>query len=54
MKEMKKKLCKISINGKILEQAKEVAYLGNKFSRDGRYEIDEQRRLLPVTGLTKP
>ena len=29
--------CKISVNGKILEQVNEVVYLGSMFSRDGRY-----------------
>ena len=47
--------CKISINGKILEQVDEVVYLGSMFSRDGTYEMDMERRiLLPVTSLTKP
>ena len=34
--------CKISVNGKILEQVK-VVYLGSMFSRDGRYEMDVER-----------
>ena len=37
--------CKISVNGKILEQVNEVIYLGSVFSRDGRYEMDEKRRI---------
>ena len=44
--------CKISVNGKIVEQVNEVVHLGSTFSRDGRYEIDVER--LPVTGLTEP
>ena len=32
--------CKISINGKILEQVIKVVYLGSMFSSDGRYEMD--------------
>ena len=43
--------CKISVNGKILEQVNEVLYLGSMFSRDGKYEIDVER--LPVTRLTE-
>ena len=37
--------CKISVNGKILEQVNEVVYLGIMFSRDGRYEMDVERRI---------
>ena len=37
--------CKISVTGKILEQVKEVVYLGSMFSRDGRYEMDVERRI---------
>ena len=38
---------KISVNGKILEQVNEVMrnILGNMFSRDGRYEMDVERRI---------
>ena len=46
--------CKICVNGKILNQVNEVVYLGRLFSRDGRYEMDVERVLLPVTGLTEP
>ena len=35
----------ISVNGKILEQMNEVVYLGSMFSRDGRYEMDVERRI---------
>ena len=35
--------CKISVNGKILEQGNEVVYLVSMFSRDGRYEMDVDR-----------
>ena len=37
--------CKISVNGKILEQVNEVVYLRSTFSRDGRYEMDVERRI---------
>ena len=37
--------CKISVNGMILEQMNEVVYLGSMFSRDGRYEMDVERRI---------
>ena len=30
---------------KILEQVNEVVYLGSMFSRDGRYEMDVERRI---------
>ena len=42
---------KISVNGKILEQIYEVVYLGSMFSKDGRYEMDVQRRI--AAGLTE-
>ena len=38
--------CKISVNGKILEQENEVVYLGSMFCRDGRYEMDVERRIV--------
>ena len=37
--------CKISVNGKILEQVNEVVYLGSMFSRDERCEMDVKRRI---------
>ena len=37
--------CKISANGKILEQVNKVVHLGSMFSRDGRYEKDVERRI---------
>ena len=37
--------CKISVNGKILEQVDEVVYWESIFSRDGRYEIDAEKRI---------
>ena len=37
--------CKISVNGKILEQVNEMIYLGTMFSRDGSYEMDVERRI---------
>ena len=36
---------KISVNSKILEQVNEVVYLGSMFSRDGRYEMNAERRI---------
>ena len=33
------------MNGKILEQVNEVVYFGSMFSRDGRYEMDVERRI---------
>ena len=30
----------------ILEQVNEVVYLGSMFSRDGRYEMDVERRIV--------
>ena len=38
--------CNIRVNGKILEQFNEVVYLGTMFSRDGRYEMDAERRIV--------
>ena len=35
---------KISVNGKKLEQVNKVLYLKRIFSRDGRYEMDTERR----------
>ena len=35
--------CKISANGKKLEQENEMVYLGSMFSRDGRYERDVEK-----------
>ena len=43
--------CKISVNGKILEQVNEVVYLGSMFYRDGRYEMNVKRRI--ATGSSK-
>ena len=42
--------CKITdlkymMNGKTLEQVNELVYLGSMFSRDGRYEMDAERRI---------
>ena len=38
--------CKISVNGKILEQVNEVVYLGSMFSRNGKYvTMDVERRI---------
>ena len=41
---MKKRRNSRSENGKILGQVNEVVYLGSMFSRDGRYEMDAERR----------
>ena len=37
--------CKISVNGMILEHVNEVICLGSMFSRDGRYDMDVERRI---------
>ena len=37
--------CKISVNGKILEQVNKVVYLGSMFSRDERYEMGVKGRI---------
>ena len=43
--------CKISVNSMILEQVNEVVYLGSMFSRDGRYEMDVERRIAAGNGV---
>ena len=37
--------CKISVSAEILEKVKEVVYLRSMFNRDGRYEMDVERRI---------
>ena len=42
---IKKRLGTPGVNGKILEQLNELVYFGSMFSRDGKYEMDVERRI---------
>ena len=46
LKEMKKgRNARSVVNGNILVHVNEVVYLGSMFSRNGRYEMDAERRI---------
>ena len=37
--------CRMSVDGQILEQVNGVVYLGSRFSKDGRHQMDSKRRI---------